>query len=90
MTSVLTDNKGFTLLEILVVLTIMGFVLAMESASGAEATGLSLAKVRETHLYQAQDLSFFTVINSIGEKFHPSSGSRFWGIDFDADGDIGM
>ncbi|MCG8642521.1 MAG: type II secretion system GspH family protein [Desulfobacterales bacterium] len=63
---------------------------AMENASGTDAAGLSLAKVRETHLYQAQDPSFFTVINSSGEKFQPSSGSRFWGIDFDADGDIGI
>ena len=63
---------------------------AMDRSSGAQASDLSLAKVRETHLYQAQDPAFFTVINSMGEKFHPSSGNGYWGIDFDADGDIGI
>ncbi|NDY73632.1 hypothetical protein DO021_17955 [Desulfobacter hydrogenophilus] len=62
---------------------------AMDSSTSATVADLSLAKARETNLYEAQDPAFFTVINSIGEKFHPSSGAGFWGIDFDSDGDIG-
>lgn len=63
---------------------------AMDRSTSADASDLSLAKARETNLYQAQNPAFFTVINSIGGKFHPSSGAGFWGIDFDADGDIGI
>ncbi len=62
---------------------------AMDTSSSAEASDLSIAKVREINLYEAQDPAFFTVINAIGEKFHPSSGASFWGIDFNDNGDIG-
>ena len=63
---------------------------AMDSSTSATVADLSLAKAREINLYEAQSPAFFTVINSIGEKFHPSSGAGFWGIDFDSDGDIGI
>jgi prepilin-type N-terminal cleavage/methylation domain-containing protein len=63
---------------------------AMDSATSAAPADLALVKARETNLYEAQNPAFFTVINSIGEKFHPSSGTGFWGLDFDSDGDIGI
>ena len=63
---------------------------AMDTPMAAASGALTLVRSRTSDLYQAQDPTFFTVINSIGEKFHPSSGNGFWGIDFDGDGDIGI
>ena len=63
---------------------------ALETDASMASAELARVKTRSVNLYQAQDPAFFTVINSIGEKFHPSSGAGFWGIDFDADGDIGI
>ena len=62
---------------------------ALETAFGADAGELIQAKTRTTNLYQTQDPALFTVINAIGEKFHPTSGAGYWGIDFNRDGNIG-
>lgn len=56
--------------------------------SPVPASELTRTRRRTVDLFSPQRPAFFSIINSCGEKFHPSSGEGYWGIDFDANGDI--